>query len=401
MHADLIRIMVEFDRGHLGRCGSPSCRIAAAAGAPLRNPLAWRSVDGVLERQRGSPTEMSDQPAGARSFLTTTEPLRQDLLTPTMIAAVGVCAILVIAGIGAALRGPWLDEFWTLELSDAQQGPAGADPRRLDARCPSARLQCLGDAAGVARHHLDPGRTPGLEPARRRPDDPGGLPPVAADARAGRFRRGPAAAHPVAAAGDGVLHPLPILLLADDGDRHARAGRPPRRRDESRSRLAPRPRPGGDRRAGHRRLDRPALCRRPVRRAFGQRHRCLRLRQGAAAVDGPGAGDGGAVEPVRPRQRRCCRRRAGRPSSITLDRPARPRRARRAGLARRRTALAQSRVAGRPLVGRGQDDARSLADLVPRHDSALCWSWAWPSCLPPMLSSRSWSIAISSPSRCW
>ena len=50
---------------------------------------------------------------------TTAEPLRQDLLTPTMIAAVGVCAILVIAGIDAALRGPWLDEFWTLELSDA------------------------------------------------------------------------------------------------------------------------------------------------------------------------------------------------------------------------------------------------------------------------------------------
>ena len=66
---------------------------------------------------------MSDQPAGARSFLTTTaEPLRQELLTPTMIAAVGVCAILVIAGIGAALRGPWLDEFWTLELSDASKG---------------------------------------------------------------------------------------------------------------------------------------------------------------------------------------------------------------------------------------------------------------------------------------
>jgi hypothetical protein len=65
---------------------------------------------------------MSDQPAGARSFLTTTQPLRQDLITPTMIAAVGVCAILVIVGISAALRGPWLDEFWTLELSDSRNG---------------------------------------------------------------------------------------------------------------------------------------------------------------------------------------------------------------------------------------------------------------------------------------
>jgi len=53
---------------------------------------------------------------------TTAAPLRQELFTPTMIAAVGVCAILVIAAIGAALRGPWLDEFWTLELSDASRG---------------------------------------------------------------------------------------------------------------------------------------------------------------------------------------------------------------------------------------------------------------------------------------
>ena len=81
---------------------------------------------------------MSDQSAGARSFVTTTaEPLRRQLLAPTVIAAVGVCAILVIAGIDAALRGPWLDEFWTLELSDTRNGlPAG--PRGLAARCPSA-----------------------------------------------------------------------------------------------------------------------------------------------------------------------------------------------------------------------------------------------------------------------
>ena len=68
---------------------------------------------------------MSDQSAGARSFVTTTaEPLRRELLTPTVIAAAGVAAILVIAGVGAALRGPWLDEFWTLELSDSHNGLA-------------------------------------------------------------------------------------------------------------------------------------------------------------------------------------------------------------------------------------------------------------------------------------
>lgn len=56
--------------------------------------------------------------------MTTVAPLRQALLTPTVVAAVGVGVILVIAGIGAALRGPWLDEFWTLELSDSRNGLA-------------------------------------------------------------------------------------------------------------------------------------------------------------------------------------------------------------------------------------------------------------------------------------
>jgi hypothetical protein len=66
---------------------------------------------------------MSDQPAGARPFPTTTaEPLRRELLTPTVIAAAALGVILVIAGIDAALRGPWLDEFWTLELSDGRNG---------------------------------------------------------------------------------------------------------------------------------------------------------------------------------------------------------------------------------------------------------------------------------------
>ena len=67
---------------------------------------------------------MSDQPVGARPLVTTTtvEPLWRELLTPTTIAAAGVGVILVIAGIGAALRGPWLDEFWTVELSDAATG---------------------------------------------------------------------------------------------------------------------------------------------------------------------------------------------------------------------------------------------------------------------------------------
>jgi hypothetical protein len=64
---------------------------------------------------------MSDQPADTRAFVATTiaaEPPR-DLLTPTVIAAAGLAVILAFAVVDAALRGPWLDEFWTLELSDS------------------------------------------------------------------------------------------------------------------------------------------------------------------------------------------------------------------------------------------------------------------------------------------
>ena len=66
---------------------------------------------------------MSDPPAEARAFgATTAEPLRRDLLAPNVIAAAGVGVILAIAAADAALRGPWLDEFWTLELSDTRKG---------------------------------------------------------------------------------------------------------------------------------------------------------------------------------------------------------------------------------------------------------------------------------------
>jgi hypothetical protein len=66
---------------------------------------------------------MSDPPADARAFgATTAEPLRRDLSAPNVIAAAGVGLILAIAAADAALRGPWLDEFWTLELSDSRKG---------------------------------------------------------------------------------------------------------------------------------------------------------------------------------------------------------------------------------------------------------------------------------------
>jgi hypothetical protein len=68
---------------------------------------------------------MSDQPADVRALVATTaEPLRRELLTPTVIAAAGLVAILAFAVVDAALRGPWLDEFWTVELSDNRKGLA-------------------------------------------------------------------------------------------------------------------------------------------------------------------------------------------------------------------------------------------------------------------------------------
>src|SRR5262245_16331736 len=74
---------------------------------------------------------MTDQPADARAFPATTAeppvepaatPMGRELLAPTVIAAVGVGALLAIASVDAALRGSWLDEFWTLELSDTRNG---------------------------------------------------------------------------------------------------------------------------------------------------------------------------------------------------------------------------------------------------------------------------------------
>jgi hypothetical protein len=38
------------------------------------------------------------------------------------LAAVGIAAILAIAALDAGFRGPWLDEFWTLHLSDTSDG---------------------------------------------------------------------------------------------------------------------------------------------------------------------------------------------------------------------------------------------------------------------------------------
>ena len=66
---------------------------------------------------------MSEQSADARTFPATSAPaLPQVLFSPAAIASAGVVVVLAIAVANAALRGPWLDEFWTLELSDRRNG---------------------------------------------------------------------------------------------------------------------------------------------------------------------------------------------------------------------------------------------------------------------------------------
>jgi hypothetical protein len=65
---------------------------------------------------------MSDPPADVHAFPATTGALRRELVSPAAMAAAAIAVTLAIAVVDAAWRGPWLDEFWTLELSDARDG---------------------------------------------------------------------------------------------------------------------------------------------------------------------------------------------------------------------------------------------------------------------------------------
>jgi hypothetical protein len=58
----------------------------------------------------------------SRPLSATNESLWREISLPRVIATTGLLIILAIAAVDAALRGPWLDEFWTLELSDGRNG---------------------------------------------------------------------------------------------------------------------------------------------------------------------------------------------------------------------------------------------------------------------------------------
>lgn len=72
----------------------------------------------------GGADALSEQPADARITLQTAHsaPGWRDISLPRWFASAGLIAIMAIAAVDAGFRGPWLDEFWTLELSDTNNG---------------------------------------------------------------------------------------------------------------------------------------------------------------------------------------------------------------------------------------------------------------------------------------
>jgi branched-subunit amino acid transport protein AzlD len=66
---------------------------------------------------------LSQPPADARAFSpAAAEGSWQGVSVSRLAAATALFVILALAAVDAALRGPWLDEFWTLELSDTRNG---------------------------------------------------------------------------------------------------------------------------------------------------------------------------------------------------------------------------------------------------------------------------------------
>jgi hypothetical protein len=69
------------------------------------------------------PTPLYDAQATVESFLATHPgALRRARSAIGLIAVGALAAILIVLSVDAVLRGPWLDEFWTLDLSDTRKG---------------------------------------------------------------------------------------------------------------------------------------------------------------------------------------------------------------------------------------------------------------------------------------
>ena len=78
---------------------------------------------GVPASTGGSLDALSNQLTNSRALATTgLRTIRREGSATGVIAAAAVGLILALMSVDAALQGPWLDEFWTLELSDTSRG---------------------------------------------------------------------------------------------------------------------------------------------------------------------------------------------------------------------------------------------------------------------------------------
>ena len=97
-----------------------------------RLPFDWRrccnsrhgaALRGVPASTGGSLDALSNQLTNGRALATTgLRTIRREGSATGVIAAAAVGLILAMMSVDAALQGPWLDEFWTLELSDTSRG---------------------------------------------------------------------------------------------------------------------------------------------------------------------------------------------------------------------------------------------------------------------------------------
>src|SRR5215831_14219201 len=97
-----------------------------------RLPFDWRrccnsrhraALRGVPASTGGSLDALSNQLTNGRALATTgLRTIRRQGSATGVIAAAAVGLILALMSVDAALQGPWLDEFWTLELSDTSRG---------------------------------------------------------------------------------------------------------------------------------------------------------------------------------------------------------------------------------------------------------------------------------------
>src|SRR5262249_14978170 len=107
----------------MGALGVKPAGVIAFRLAKMLQLPAPRRVEGRSGKHWGGPRPLSDQLTNGRALATTDlRTVRREGSATSVIAAAAVGLILTLMSVDAALQGPWLDEFWTLELSDTSRG---------------------------------------------------------------------------------------------------------------------------------------------------------------------------------------------------------------------------------------------------------------------------------------